>query len=171
MTDSIEAAIARAPWYRHALAEVGVKEAAGAANNPVIVDYWKDAKLAFIFDDNTPWCAGFVNAMLERAQVPGTKSAAARKFMKWGRDIATPALGCIVVLKRPPSTWQGHVGFYAGETATHVRILGGNQDNRVSFALFPKTRLLGYRWPAGIDFVPGRVAVTASGADLNPSDR
>lgn len=164
-------ALSRAPWYQLALKHLGTKEVPGAGNNPVIVDFWKSAKLAWIRDDKTPWCAGFVNAMLERCQIRGSRSAAARSFEFWGRGLPVPALGCIAVLKRPPNPWQGHVGFYAGESGTHICILGGNQGDAVTFAMFPKSRLLAYRWPAHLDVVPGRVAVGAAGHAINPSDR
>ena len=39
----------------------------------------------------------------------------------------------------------GHVAFYVGETATQIKVLGGNQSNSVSVANYPKSRLLGFR--------------------------
>jgi len=159
-------------WYNRALGYVGTKETPGSASNPVIVDFWKLAKLAGIKDDSTPWCAGFVNAMLERSLIRGTRSAAARSFEHWGTGLHEPALGCIVVLSRPPSSWQGHVGFYAGETETQVRILGGNQGDSVSFALFNKSRVLGYRWPIEVDLPrTGKIILNSTGTEPEPSDR
>ena len=35
---------------------------------------------------------------------------------------------------------RGHVGFYVGETDTSVKVLGGNQSNKVSIASYSKTR-------------------------------
>ncbi|MCB1510794.1 MAG: TIGR02594 family protein, partial [Hyphomicrobiaceae bacterium] len=46
---------------------------------------------------------------------------------------------------------SGHVAFLLGETGTDVILLGGNQSNRVTIAAYPKSRLLGLRWPAERD--------------------
>ena len=53
-----------------------------------------------------------------------------------------------MVLSRPPDPAQGHVGFYIGETPANLLLLGGNQHNAVSVAPFPKSRVIGLRWPA-----------------------
>lgn len=159
-------------WYVRAMSYLGTKEIAGAAHNPVIVDFWKSAKMAGIKDDDTPWCAGFANAMLERSGVTGTRAGNARSFERWGTGLQEPSLGCVVVLKRPPSPWQGHVGFYAGETDTHIKILGGNQNNSVSFGMFPKSRLLGYRWPIEMDLPrTGKIIIQTGGNTQEPTDR
>jgi hypothetical protein len=45
------------------------------------------------------------------------------------------------------------VGFYLEETDTHIKVLGGNQQNmetklfEVSEKYYPKSELLGYRIP------------------------
>ena len=95
----------------------------------------------------TAWCAGFVNAIELRMDRKGTGKLLARSSLKYGKDIKKPKHGDIVVLKRGLLPWQGHVGYYAGETATHVLVLGGNQDNQVSKKLYPKSKVLGYRRP------------------------
>lgn len=41
---------------------------------------------------------------------------------------------------------QGHVGFYVGGGAGSIRVLGGNQSDRVKVSVFPTSMLLGYRW-------------------------
>ena len=99
----------------------------------------------------TPWCAGYACFVLEESGVPSPKSLMAKSFMNWGRAIETPVVGCIVVLQRGDRGGPfGHVGFYAGETATHVLILGGNQSDKVCVAKFHKSRVIGYRMPRGI---------------------
>jgi uncharacterized protein (TIGR02594 family) len=135
-------------WLRLARAELGVKEAAGAQHNPVVLGYFRDAGFPEIDNDETAWCAGFVNAMLERAGYAGSKSLAARSFLNWGKTLAKPYPGCIAVFSRgDPRSWQGHVGIYVGEAAGQVRVIGGNQANEVSIADYPKANLLGYREP------------------------
>lgn len=95
----------------------------------------------------TPWCAAFANAVLQASGTKGTGSLAARSFLKWGTPTQTPTEGDIVVLSRGSNPAHGHVGFYAGETDTHIKVLGGNQRDSVSVREYPKSRLLGYRKP------------------------
>jgi hypothetical protein len=42
----------------------------------------------------------------------------------------------------------GACGFFEGEEKGRIVCLGGNQSDRVSLASYPKSRLLGFRWPA-----------------------
>lgn len=135
-------------WMPIAAAEVGVKEFPGNGDNPRIVEYLKSTNLSAPYnaDDETPWCSGFANWCVERSGFEGTDSAWARSWLNWGKKITTPRRGCIVVLKRDVSS--GHVAFYIGETATQIKVLGGNQSNAVSIGNYPKSRLLGYRIPA-----------------------
>lgn len=92
-----------------------------------------------------PWCAYFVNAILEKQGLRGTDSGLARSYLKWGKATDNPKAGDIVVFQRGNSNWQGHVGFYIKETSTHILVLGGNQDNQVSYKYYPKSKVLGYR--------------------------
>ncbi len=113
----------------------------------------------------TPWCAAYVCHVLEQSGQPTPRSLMARSFMQWGRPISTPVVGCVVVLQRGARGGPfGHVGFYAGETATHVLVLGGNQSDKVCVAKFPKSRVLdgGYRMPRGI-----QRSVTMQGQAVN----
>lgn len=137
-------------WLAAARPLVGLKEIVGSRHEPKVVQFFADAGHSWVKDDETAWCAAFANAMLKRAGVEGTNSLAARSFLQWGQKLTTPRVGCIVVFKRGTSSWQGHVGFYVGETKTHIRVLGGNQGNAVSIASYNKKSLLGYRWPAAV---------------------
>jgi len=138
-------------WFAKAWADKGTREFKGKRHNPKVVAYFKDAGFSAVKDDETAWCAAAVNAWIERSGHVGSKSLAAKSFMKWGMA-CKPRVGCVVVLHRgDPKGWQGHVGLYAGETATHVLLLGGNQGDAVSVSKFPKSRVMpdGYRWPKG----------------------
>lgn len=135
-------------WLKIARGELGQAEIPGPANNPRILAYYAKAGFPGIRDETTPWCAGFGNFCLESAGVPGSKSLTAREFMNWGKAVKKPYPGCVVVLWRTsPDAWEGHTGFYVGETATHIKILGGNQKNTVCIEEYPKVQLLGYREP------------------------
>ena len=140
------------PWLVEAKKELGTKEFSGSLNNPKVVSYWKDARLAWIMDDATPWCAGFVNAMLERSGIKGTRKANARSFLDWGINVnnglrSNPYYGAIVVFNRPPSLFNGHVGFLIAYDSKYVLVLGGNQGDKVSYAKFPRERIIGMRLP------------------------
>lgn len=147
-------------WYRSMHADIGTHEEPGARHNPKIVAYFRDAGWPSVKDDETAWCAAVVNAHLERNGIPGTKLLAARSFEKWGEELQQPRVGCIVVMWRGSRTgWQGHVGLYVRETATHIYVLGGNQSDALTVAAFPKGRVLSYRWPRSItDSVTARTA-------------
>jgi uncharacterized protein (TIGR02594 family) len=142
------APLGRFPWFDIALSELGVSEIAGPGDNPRIVEYLRSTNLAapFASHDETAWCSAFVNFCVERSGYAGTDSAAARSWLNWGRATDRPVVGCVTVFSRgnPPS---GHVAFFVSKTDQKIRVLGGNQGNSVSYAEYPKERLLGYRLP------------------------
>ena len=138
-------------WLQIAEKEVGTKEIAGDQDNPRIVEYAQATSLR-ASDDETPWCSSFVNWCVMQAGITRTNSAAARSWCTWGRSLGAPALGCVVVLSRPPNPAQGHVAFCAGLVGTdRIALLGGNQGNAVSVATYPKSRVVAYRWPTSIE--------------------
>lgn len=129
-------------WLTIAENERGVKEMAGSAANPRIIQYHATTKLKATSDE-VPWCSSFVNWVMSQAKYPTTRSAAAKSWADYGRE-AIPQLGVIAVFRRQGGN---HVGFYYGETATGVRVLGGNQSNEVNVRLYRKSDLIGYRLP------------------------
>lgn len=130
-------------WYLIASKELGQKEIY-SGDNPRILEY-HSATVLSAKRDEIPWCSSFVSWCLEEAGVRSTKSAWARDYLKWGAKLDIPRIGCIVVLKRGENS--GHVGFYVAEDHEMVVLLGGNQNNAVSIARYPKKNVLGYRWP------------------------
>lgn len=143
-------------WIAAARKEIGQREIPGAKHNGRILKYWSLMRAPFT-DDETPWCAGFVGAMLEGVAIKSSRSAAARSYLKWGRKITKPVVGCIVVFERGPR--HGHVGFLVGlDTRGNLMILGGNQGDAVNIKPFQRSRVLGYRWPAG-EPLPGEGAI------------
>ena len=153
-------------WYQELTALIGTHEGTARKPNPVVQKMFADAGFPKIKDTTaTPWCAAGVNAVLERSGNPGTKALDARSFLRWGEELDKPVIGCIVVLWRvSPKSWQGHVGLYAGETATHILVLGCNQSDSVTVAKFPKSKLLGYRWPRKPATLKTAVAAKVSAA-------
>lgn len=133
-------------WYYVARMEIGVLEIYGAEDNPRILSYQQATSLKAT-DDETPWCSAFVCWCFEQVGIASTKKANARSWLDWGVALDKPKEGCVVVFRRGSSGWQGHVGFYYGERGSDILLLGGNQNNSVNISRYPKSRVLGYRWP------------------------
>lgn len=132
--------------------EIGQREIKGAIHNPRIIEYHSTTTLR-ASSDEAAWCSSFVNWVLLKTGLAGTRSAAASSWLKWGA--ATSAkMGAIAVIFNVKansnlSASGNHVGFLVQETATHFLILGGNQSDQVKVSQFPKKawQLRGYRWP------------------------
>jgi uncharacterized protein (TIGR02594 family) len=146
-------------WLDIAREEDGVEE-------PESVKYFT----ATNYDDpqgSTPYCAAFVGWCLIKAGKKGTRSAAAKSYVTYGKDVSeTKPAGAIVVFR-----WQSggyHVTFYAGgkrSIAGHGSFLGtaglpygkkgykgylgGNQtpEHRVCEEDLPLSRAIAWRWP------------------------
>lgn len=129
------------PWLDIAIQEMerGVKEIAGAADNPRIVEYHQSTS-GQATDDETPWCSAFVNWCIQKTGIQGTDSALSSSWRTWGQTLKTPRRGCIVC-------FQGHVGFFHSEQGNKIMLLGGNQTNQVKITPYSKSKVLTYRWP------------------------
>ncbi|MBK8583273.1 MAG: TIGR02594 family protein [Flavobacteriales bacterium] len=165
-----------APWQAKARAEIGVKEIPGAEHNQAVIDYWKRGLVALeVNDDETPWCAAFVNAMLREVGIMGTRSGRARSFVPGPDFIACDdRAGAIVVLSSDRGAASGHVGFLEAVGPGVVHLLGGNQGNRVCIAPFKATRVVARLWPKQaepFERYPRAPYKTASGANVTVSDR
>jgi len=165
-------------WVQWLRARIGVAEFKGEPDNPQIVEMFRLAGCegqAFT-QDETPWCAGAVGAALQSVGIRGTHSAMARSYERWvgGMVLGAPVYGAVTVLDRAvPHPSQGHVGFLVGRSTESVAILGGNQNDAVSIATFPRKRVRGFYWPRGVLIEPewvGPAMPAAAGANA-PSDR
>lgn len=143
MSTDNPSAVPDLPWIVAARTHLGEREIKGYRHNPVIVNFWKLAKLAGIKNDEVPWCAGFVGAMLETCGIRSARSDSSRAYLDWGERIDAPEYGCVVVFRRPGG---GHVGFCVGVDQTgRLLILGGNQGDAVSILPFDRARVTGFR--------------------------
>ena len=77
--------------------EQGTKEVKGQKDNPKIVQYFADVGHSWVKDDETAWCAAFVGSCLEKAGLTSTRALNARSYLKWGRKISKPVVGCVVI--------------------------------------------------------------------------
>lgn len=133
----------------------GISETGG---NPEITKYWqytqiKDAAAkgdnwakSVLKEDQSPWCAAFVNYNLEASGVKGTNSALAFSFKKYGQDLGngTPVYGAIAVMN------YSHVGIVVGiNQDSRVIILGGNQGNAVNLSPNGQSSVIKYVYPNG----------------------
>ena len=126
--------------------EIGQSEFPGSGKNPRIAEYHKAAGYKGTEDD--AWCSSYACWVLEKAGYKSTNSAWARSFLEYGEKLTKPKYGCLVIYSREPAgSGNGHVHFYHSETATHILGIGGNQDNLVKVKAYPKSAVLGYRWP------------------------
>lgn len=154
-------------WLVEARKNIGVQETKGGIHTPEVLKYWKDIRRGGIKDDETPWCAAFVGAMLERSGVKSTRFESAKSYLDWGQLLALPVVGCIVIFTREGG---GHVGFVVGRDAKgNLLVLGGNQGDEVNIKTFPVSRVTGYRWP--IDrTIPTKPLPTLGAAQLSKTE-
>jgi len=138
-------------WMDIALKYKGQKEIKGSRHNPVVVAFFAKSGHPEIKDDETAWCAAYLNAVLYEAGRRGTKSLLAKSFLNLPDSDevkGVPQYGDIVVLHRgSPSSWQGHVGFFVKWDDEFVYLLGGNQSDGVNVSKFPRSRIAGVRRP------------------------
>ncbi|HYE38156.1 TIGR02594 family protein [Methylocaldum sp.] len=132
-------------WVEIALNYLGQKEIPGKKTAPFIEKalvlmgaWWRD--------DETPWCGVGLGAVIRMAELNPPKAYyRARAWLDWGKKLALPAYGCVVIFERGGA---GHVGLVVGvDTRNRLMVLGGNQSNAVTIAPFDPSRVLGYRWP------------------------
>ena len=133
------------PWMDVAERYLGVTEIPGPRHAQAIIN-WLERLRAWWRDDETPWCGVFVANCLAEIGIPVPKYwMRAREWLGYGQRLIRPVPGCIVVFSR---NGGGHVGFVAGETPDgRLVVLGGNQGNKVCYAPFERSRILGYVLP------------------------
>lgn len=154
-------------WLAEARKHIGLQEIKGTKHHPEIVQFWKDIKRGGIKDDETPWCAAFVGAILERSGIKSSRFESAKSYLQWGDLLTQPVVGCVVVFTRDGG---GHVGFVVGQDKSgNLLVLGGNQGDAVNVRSFPRSRVSGYRWPTGF-MLPEVVLPILSSAEQSRSE-
>lgn len=128
--------------------QIGTWEWAGDDHNPAVLAMYADAGHPGIRNDEVPWCAAYVGAVLARVGLRTTGSLMAKSYLKWGTEI--PSLGealpgDLVIFDRGSHSWQGHVGFLIGYGDETISVLGGNQHNQVNIRNYPRKKLVGIR--------------------------
>lgn len=125
----------------------GQKEVVGSNHNPEIVNFFKGIGYDWVKDDETPWCSAFVGYCITKAGIILECKLNARSWLNFGWEIKeNPKLGDICIFWRTAeNSPYGHAGFFVNQDATHIYVLGGNQQNAVNISKYPKSRLLGIR--------------------------
>lgn len=134
---------------------------------------WFDRSVSWIDPREVAWCGAFVATCMRKydpdINLP-ENPLGARQWNTFGKS-CSPVFGSILVFWRgSPSGWKGHVGFYHAEDSGAYHVLGGNQSNAVTVTRIAKNRLLGARWPAGVDVTGNRVTVNSSGQPLSTNE-
>lgn len=123
-------------------------EVPGGHSNPRIQETYKcvdDVGHAELDDSEVPWCSCFANWAIQKAGGRGTRSAAARSWLRWGKHLDKPEVGCIVVFERGNNGWSGHVAFVVSFDHDSIECLGGNQGNDLRVTTYLRSKVLGYR--------------------------
>lgn len=149
-------------WLTAGRAMMGEREITGAKHNGKIVEWFKKAGAGWFKDDETPWCGAFMAyCMIVAGQPIPAKGEAvrAKAWALWGKD-TPPRVGAVAVFGRDGG---GHVGMVVGENAANLYILGGNQSNAVNITPIAKSRLIAFRWPAGLPLSDARLPGMSGG--------
>lgn len=95
----------------------------------------------------TPWCAAFINGILERNGYKKSNSNMASSFLRYGTRVSSPQPGDIVVIgKRGRVTHVGIFSHYEYRgNKKYVALLGGNQSNRIQISSYPASRIISIR--------------------------
>lgn len=137
-------------WVDNALKYIGTAEIPGVKTNATIAEWLEELGLPWK-DDETPWCAVFVSAVLKRSNRGLTASPAwARSFINYGTRLEHPAYGAIATKYRAGS--GGHVFIVVGVTDKGKIVgLGGNQSDKVCLCEFNSSDIVSYSWPPSKD--------------------
>lgn len=155
-------------WLAPARALLGTAEVPGSASNPVIVEMHRRVS-GVAHPDSVPWCAALVGYCLEQAGIDSTNSLMARSYVRWGEPVeGDPPVGAVVVFSSDRGPSSGHVAFCVGVSTSRIEVLGGNQNDRVSIASYPRSKIVAVRWPKGEP--RGEVRRAGGGAERDARD-
>jgi uncharacterized protein (TIGR02594 family) len=137
-----------------AMTQLGTREIDGDKHETEVLKYYKEIGHEWVSNDETPWCAAFMNWVCKMSFVPMVEQGErlrARGFLNWGKTVKKnydAAQGDVVVLWRGTrNSAQGHVGLLVGWSPDGevVYLLGGNQSNQVNVSAYSSDRILDIR--------------------------
>lgn len=133
--------------YDLAKTYLGTRELPGNQHNKTILG-WLRRLMPSADADEISWCSSFVDAMAAETGYEQARKLTARSWLAVGEAIpaAMAQAGDVIVFWREsPDSWKGHVAFFQSWEGQKVRVLGGNQSNAVTSALYPRNQILGVR--------------------------
>lgn len=125
--------------------------------------------------DDKAWCGALVYEVLtstnaipefsgKKSSEPAYNKLRANEYLKVGTGVKDPKIGDIMVQKYADG--KSHVGFYAGlNDEGEILMLGGNQSNKVSYKVVPKSEVAGYRRLENMSDIKEATAITEKAAD------
>lgn len=143
-----------------ALQEYGVHETSDPnTSNPRVLEYFAASGNSWVKDDSAnAWCSAFANYVVKTAGLPITGSLLARSWLTMGQPTTTPEIGDLVIFWRDDiNSTHGHVSIFIKQDGDNIYCLGGNQSDAVDIAIYPASRVLGFRditLPATVGVVP-----------------
>lgn len=144
---------------RVAQRHLNVREVPGTPSNPLILAWAAADRIPNYRNDGTPWCAVAVGGWNRECGWPGTGSALARSYLRWGIELPHCVPGAVVVFPRGDSDWQGHVGVVekVHDNGT-ITIISGNDGNMVRRSVRMIDDIIpgGIRWPMGEEIIIDR---------------
>lgn len=130
----------------NALKYYGTRTIHGEKNNSDILKFFEAIGHDWVKNDEVPWCAAFLNYILQISGIENTRKLNARSFLDIGEKVSQPILGDIAVFWRlDPKGTLGHVGIFVAQDEKNIFVLGGNQQDQVNIMPIPKIRLLSYQ--------------------------
>lgn len=111
---------------------------------------WFHKSVAWIDPREISWCGAFVATCILKWRPESVVPQNVLGARQWGNfgEKCEPQVGAVLTFWRiSRSSWQGHVGFMAGQDRDTYHVLGGNQSDAVTITKLAKNRLLESRWP------------------------
>lgn len=108
----------------------------GSLRNKIIIYH----KIGGGIDANykTPWCASFVNWVLNSLKISNIKTPSSQEMKKYLDKIDNAKYGSILILsqydKFGNKTGKGHITFIVSKTNTKYKCLGGNQNDEIKYS-------------------------------------
>lgn len=132
------------PWMAEMHRRMGLHEVRDKAR---LIDFLKIGR--FLGDPaSLPWCGDAVESCIAKV-LPDEPLPAnpfwAQGWAIFGINVHAPLVGSVGVIRWSASS--GHVGFVAGVESDKVVLLGGNQQNAITLASFPRDKFIAFRWP------------------------
>jgi uncharacterized protein (TIGR02594 family) len=140
-------------WTRRARRYLGVKETPGPRSTAEINRFHSFTRAGPVKEgdsDAVHWCSSFQCCVFEEEGIRSPRSKSAIDWLKWGRELDAPQIGCIMVIKRrdPANPRARHVTQYVGVDGQGRFLgLGGNQGNAVSIHPYDRNDIESFRWP------------------------